>query len=75
MVNAQQSGAGDQRDRPRPKKPVEAMKQGAFDYIGKPLNLEKLMLLVERAAERGPQGRGTGERSRKPLRQHSALTG
>jgi two-component system, NtrC family, response regulator AtoC len=32
-----------------PEKAVEAMKQGAFDYLGKPLNFEKLFLLVERA--------------------------
>ncbi|HEY3293859.1 MAG TPA: sigma-54 dependent transcriptional regulator [bacterium] len=32
-----------------PEKAVEAMKQGAFDYLGKPLNLEKLSLLIERA--------------------------
>ncbi|MDD5088098.1 MAG: sigma-54 dependent transcriptional regulator [bacterium] len=32
-----------------PEKAVEAMKQGAFDYLGKPLNLEKLTLLIERA--------------------------
>jgi DNA-binding NtrC family response regulator len=32
-----------------PERAVEAMKQGAFDYLGKPLNLEKLMLLVGRA--------------------------
>jgi two-component system response regulator AtoC len=31
-----------------PERAVEAMKQGAFDYLGKPLNLEKLMLLVNR---------------------------
>jgi DNA-binding NtrC family response regulator len=31
-----------------PEKAVEAMKQGAFDYLGKPLNLEKLILLLER---------------------------
>ncbi|RPH95183.1 sigma-54-dependent Fis family transcriptional regulator [candidate division KSB1 bacterium] len=31
-----------------PEKAVEAMKQGAFDYLGKPLNLEKLALLIER---------------------------
>ena len=31
-----------------PEKAVEAMKQGAFDYLGKPLNLEKLTLLIER---------------------------
>jgi two-component system response regulator AtoC len=31
-----------------PEKAVEAMKQGAFDYLGKPLNLEKLSLLIER---------------------------
>ena len=32
-----------------PEKAVEAMKQGAFDYLGKPLNLEKLSILIERA--------------------------
>ncbi len=32
-----------------PEKAVEALKHGAFDYLGKPLNLEKLMLLVDRA--------------------------
>jgi two-component system, NtrC family, response regulator AtoC len=32
-----------------PEKAVEAMKQGAFDYLGKPLNLEKLSIIVERA--------------------------
>ena len=32
-----------------PEKAVEAMKQGAYDYLGKPLNLEKLSLLIERA--------------------------
>jgi len=31
-----------------PEKAVEAMKQGAFDYLGKPLNMEKLALLIER---------------------------
>jgi two-component system response regulator AtoC len=31
-----------------PERAVEAMKQGAFDYLGKPLNLEKLALLIER---------------------------
>ncbi len=31
-----------------PERAVEAMKQGAFDYLGKPLNLEKLFLLVDR---------------------------
>jgi DNA-binding NtrC family response regulator len=31
-----------------PEKAVEAMKKGAFDYLGKPLNLEKLLLLLER---------------------------
>jgi DNA-binding NtrC family response regulator len=31
-----------------PERAVEAMKQGASDYLGKPLNLEKLMLLVGR---------------------------
>jgi len=31
-----------------PERAVEAMKQGAFDYLGKPLNLEKMALLIER---------------------------
>ncbi len=31
-----------------PERAVEAMKQGALDYLGKPLNMEKLFLLVER---------------------------
>ncbi|MBA4355989.1 MAG: hypothetical protein C0409_14995, partial [Novosphingobium sp.] len=31
-----------------PERAVEAMKQGALDYLSKPLNLEKLFLLVER---------------------------
>jgi two-component system, NtrC family, response regulator AtoC len=31
-----------------PEKAVEAMKQGAFDYLGKPINLEKLLILIER---------------------------
>lgn len=31
-----------------PERAVEAMKQGAFDFLGKPLNLEKLTLLIER---------------------------
>jgi two-component system response regulator AtoC len=31
-----------------PERAVEAMKQGAFDYLGKPLNLEKMSLLIER---------------------------
>ncbi len=34
-----------------PEKAVEAMKQGAFDYLGKPLNLEKLFLLIERGLQ------------------------
>ncbi|MCC6475526.1 sigma-54-dependent Fis family transcriptional regulator [bacterium] len=34
-----------------PEKAVEALKHGAFDYMGKPLNLEKLMLLVDRALQ------------------------
>ena len=32
-----------------PERAVEAMKLGAFDYLGKPLDLEKLLLLAERA--------------------------
>jgi DNA-binding NtrC family response regulator len=32
-----------------PERAVEAMKQGAFDYVPKPINLEKLFLLAERA--------------------------
>jgi two-component system, NtrC family, response regulator AtoC len=35
-----------------PEKAVEAMKQGAFDYLGKPINLEKLFLLVERGLQK-----------------------
>lgn len=31
-----------------PERAVDAMKQGAFDYLGKPLNMEKLALLIER---------------------------
>jgi DNA-binding NtrC family response regulator len=31
---------------------VEAMKEGAFDYIIKPVNFEKLKVLVEKAAEK-----------------------
>jgi two-component system, NtrC family, response regulator AtoC len=31
-----------------PERAVEAMKQGAFDYLGKPINFEKLALLIER---------------------------
>jgi two-component system response regulator AtoC len=31
---------------------VEAMKEGAFDYITKPLNFEKLKVLVEKAVEK-----------------------
>jgi DNA-binding NtrC family response regulator len=31
---------------------VEAMKQGAFDYLTKPVNPEELLLTIERAAER-----------------------
>jgi DNA-binding NtrC family response regulator len=30
---------------------VEAMKLGAFDYLGKPINLEKLQLLIARSLE------------------------
>jgi len=32
-----------------PEKAVEAMKQGAFDYFAKPVDLDKLFLLAERA--------------------------
>ena len=32
-----------------PEKAVEAMKQGALDYLAKPIDLEKLFLLAERA--------------------------
>jgi DNA-binding NtrC family response regulator len=35
-----------------PEKAVEAMKQGAFDYLGKPLNHDKLFLLMERGLQR-----------------------
>lgn len=31
---------------------VEAMKQGAFDYLTKPVNPEELLLVIQRAAER-----------------------
>ncbi len=31
---------------------VEAMKEGAFDYITKPLNFEKLKVLIEKAVEK-----------------------
>lgn len=32
-----------------PERAVEAMKQGSFDYLGKPINFEKLLLLIDRA--------------------------
>jgi len=32
---------------------VEAMKEGAFDYITKPINFEKLKILVAKAVEKG----------------------
>ena len=34
-----------------PQQAVEAMKLGAFDYLGKPINLEKLQLLISRSLE------------------------
>ena len=34
-----------------PQQAVEAMKLGAFDYLGKPINLEKLQLLVSRSLD------------------------
>ncbi|MFZ5434176.1 MAG: sigma-54-dependent transcriptional regulator [Calditrichota bacterium] len=34
-----------------PERAVEAMKQGAFDYLGKPLNLEKLSIIIERGLD------------------------
>lgn len=34
-----------------PQQAVEAMKLGAYDYLGKPINLEKLQLLVARLLE------------------------
>lgn len=44
---------------------VEAMKAGAMDYIAKPIDLEELLLLVERAAQRR-----TLVRENEMLRQH-----
>ncbi|ALA58917.1 sigma-54-dependent transcriptional regulator [Nitrospira moscoviensis] len=32
---------------------IHAMKHGAFDYLTKPINLEELLVVVERAAEHG----------------------
>jgi two-component system response regulator AtoC len=34
-----------------PEQAVQAMKSGAFDYLGKPINFEKLRILVEKALE------------------------
>lgn len=34
-----------------PEQAVESMKAGAFDYLGKPVNIEKLRILVEKALE------------------------
>ncbi len=34
-----------------PEQAVESMKAGAFDYLGKPVNYEKLRILVEKALE------------------------
>jgi two-component system response regulator AtoC len=34
-----------------PEQAVESMKAGAFDYLGKPINFEKLRILVEKALE------------------------
>ena len=34
-----------------PEQAVQSMKSGAFDYLGKPINFEKLRILVEKALE------------------------
>lgn len=56
-----------------PEKAVEAMKQGAFDYLGKPLNLEKLSILIERALA-SVRKDSQSSAPRKPRRLSSAST-
>jgi DNA-binding NtrC family response regulator len=53
---------------------VEAMKQGAFDYLTKPINPEKLLLVIQRAVERSQLHREV-RHLRRQLEQRGGLGG
>jgi DNA-binding NtrC family response regulator len=53
---------------------VEAMKQGAFDYLTKPINPEELLLIIRRAAERSLLQREV-RRLRKQVEDRGGLAG
>jgi DNA-binding NtrC family response regulator len=53
---------------------VEAMKQGAFDYLTKPVNPEELLLVIQRAAERSHLQREV-RRLRQQLEERGGLAG